>query len=183
MPPQCTVPSLGFSVPLALTLGAALALVVAVVGRRPHPRSPAWRVASRPFWVDLALVASVAGIVTLTLNPKSVHNGVQLVPFREVIHAFETPVDWSTLLATVANVVLFMPLGAALNMRRLTLGKTALLALALTICVEGAQLLFVSGRTTSVDDVVLNTLGAVLGHALLLGWSRLERDPNQIDRV
>lgn len=164
------MPSLGFSVPLALTLGAALALVVAVAGRRGRDGSRARRLASRPIWVNLALIASVAGIMALTLNPRSEDNNIQLVPLGDIVAALESPVDETVLLAAAANVLLFMPFGAALNMCGLSLPKTALLGFALTVCVEGAQLLFVSGRTTSVDDLLLNTLGAVLGHALLWGW-------------
>jgi glycopeptide antibiotics resistance protein len=38
--------------------------------------------------------------------------------------------------------------------------------LALSVTVEFLQLLLVPGRTTAIDDVLLNTLGAVLGQAL-----------------
>ena len=108
--------------------------------------------------------------MALTLNPRSEDNNIQLIPLADLVAALESPVDETVLLAAAANVLLFLPFGAALNMRGLSLPKTALLGFALTVCVEGAQLLFVSGRTTSVDDLLLNTLGAVLGHALLWGW-------------
>lgn len=162
------MPSLGFSVPLALTFAAALALAVAVAGRGQHRKSLR-KFASRHRWVDIALLASVAGILALTLNPKDERNEIQLIPFRDILGALGTPVNETLLLAAAANILLFIPFGAALNMRGLSLGRTILVALALTLCVEGAQLLFVSGRTTSVDDVVLNTLGAPLGYLL---WRR-----------
>ena len=164
------MPSLGFSVPLALTMGAGLALAVAVAGRRGVGESTAGRLASRPFWVDLALLAAVAGIMALTLNPNNEDNRVQLVPFRDLAEALASPAGETVLLAAVANVLLFVPFGAALNMRGLSPPKSALVGFALTLCVEGAQLLFVSGRTTSVEDLLLNTLGTVVGHMLLWGW-------------
>ncbi len=164
--------SLGFSVPLALTLAAALALVVGMAGRRGRGG-----LASRPVWANIALLASVAGIVALTLNPSGEDNDIQLIPLRDFVDALTSPVNETVLLAAVANVLLFMPFGAALNMRGLSLKKTALVGFALTACVEGAQLLFVSGRTTSVDDLLLNTLGAVLGHALLQSWAPARKAP------
>ena len=43
---------------------------------------------------------------------------------------------------------------------------------------EVAQLL-VPGRTTSVDDLLLNTLGALLGHLLVGAWLR-SRPPSEV---
>lgn len=76
------------------------------------------------------------------LNPKHEESDVQLIPFRDIVNALASPVDKTQLLAAAANVLLFMPFGAALNMRGLSLRKTALVGFALTACVEGAQLLF-----------------------------------------
>ncbi|MDQ3533950.1 MAG: VanZ family protein [Actinomycetota bacterium] len=122
---------------------------------------------------DVALVASVAGIVTLTLNPQSEvagNTGIQLVPFGDIFNALTSLEDPSLLVASVANLLLFMPFGAALYLRELSLSATVLTGFVMTAAVEGAQLLLISGRTTSVDDLVLNTAGAALGHALLLRW-------------
>lgn len=166
MQTEWTVLSLGLSVPLALTVGAALALAVAAAGRTERQQTSLGRLASRPIWVDIALLASVAGILALTLNPKNEQNEIQLIPFGDIFDALLAPVDERLLLAAAANLLLFIPFGAALNMRGLSLGKTVLVAFGLTVCVEGAQLLFVSGRTTSVDDLLLNTLGAIVGHGL-----------------
>jgi len=71
------------------------------------------------------------------------------------------------LLEAAANVLLFVPFGAALGLRDFSIGRTAGCGLALSAAVEGAQWLLIPGRTTSLDDVLLNTLGAVVGHALL----------------
>jgi glycopeptide antibiotics resistance protein len=96
-------------------------------------------------------------------------NDVRLRPFSEIGEAFLEP-DLELLLGTAANVLLFLPFGAALRLRGLGIGTTALLGLLVSAVIEGAQLLFVSGRTTSVDDLLLNTTGAVLGSALLSLW-------------
>lgn len=118
---------------------------------------------------NAALVASVAAIAVLTLAPVQQDNDVRLRPFSEIGEAFLEP-DLELLLGTAANVLLFLPFGAALRLRGLGIGTTALLGLLVSAVIEGAQLLFVSGRTTSVDDLLLNTTGAVLGSALLSLW-------------
>jgi glycopeptide antibiotics resistance protein len=78
--------------------------------------------------------------------------------------------DIGLLLEAVSNVLLFIPFGVALGLRGLGIGKSALLALLVSAAFECAQFLFVPGRTTSVDDVLLNVTGAVVGHALISRW-------------
>jgi glycopeptide antibiotics resistance protein len=117
----------------------------------------------------VALAASVAAIAALTLSPEHHGGEVRLWPFRDIGEALLGP-DMALLLETAANVLLFVPFGAALRLRGFGIGKTALLGLLVSGAVEGAQLLLVSGRTTSVDDLLLNTVGAVVGSALVSRW-------------
>nr|WP_234337333.1 VanZ family protein [Kitasatospora phosalacinea] len=68
------------------------------------------------------------------------------------------------------NVLLGMPFGVLLPVLfprlRSVLAATALTALVM-VTVEAAQGLLVEGRAFDVDDVLLNTLGALLAHLLL----------------
>jgi glycopeptide antibiotics resistance protein len=116
--------------------------------------------------LDVALVASLAAIVSLTLVPMDDPHKVRLVPLSDIADAFTPSLDASLLVGDLLNILLFVPLGAVLRLRRVPLGKTVLAALALSAAVELAQATVVSGRTTSVDDVLLNVLGAALGHLL-----------------
>jgi glycopeptide antibiotics resistance protein len=118
---------------------------------------------------NAALAAFAAAIAALTLLPVQQDSEVRLRPFSEIGEALLGP-DFGLLLETAANVVLFVPLGAALRLRGLSIGSTVLVGLLVSGAIEGAQLLFVSGRTTSVDDLLLNTTGAVVGNALLSRW-------------
>ena len=60
-------------------------------------------------------------------------------------------------------MVLFAPLGAVLRFRLLSLNETVFAGAVFSTTIEVTQLL-VPGRTTSLDDVFLNTLGVVLGY-------------------
>ena len=118
----------------------------------------------------ITLLASVALIAAFTLTPRSGDSLVQVSQLVDVVEALRD-VDKGFLrdflLEATANVLLFMPFGAALRLRGLSIRMTALSGFVLSAAVECAQWRFVPGRTTSLDDVVLNTFGAVLGHALL----------------
>lgn len=118
----------------------------------------------------------MAAVLVLTLVPTAADNDVELVPFGDLVNAVD---DWDAgrlmdvALESTANVLLFVPFGAALAFRGLGLGRATCYGLALSLAVEVAQY-FVSGRTTAVDDVLLNGLGTVLGHLLLSsGMTRL----------
>ena len=72
----------------------------------------------------------------------------------------------------IANVILFAPLGVVLYLRRWAAARSVLTALLLSAGIEIAQRA-IPGRTTSLDDVVFNTLGAGVGWLLAsLLWSR-----------
>ena len=71
----------------------------------------------------------------------------------------------------LANMLLFVPLGAVVAFRGWSLARVAAVAFFVSASVEVAQL-FVPGRTTSLDDVVFNVSGSVLGYALVAARAR-----------
>ena len=71
------------------------------------------------------------------------------------------------------NVALFVPLGvglALLGMRRL---RALGIALAATMAIELTQGFVLHGRFASVSDIVTNSTGALIGHALGTQWRAL----------
>jgi VanZ family protein len=73
------------------------------------------------------------------------------------------------------NVVLFLPIGLGLALAGVGRARVALLCLALTLVVEGTQILL-PGRTPSPWDVLANTLGGLAGAGLLGHGRRIARD-------
>lgn len=151
-----------YAAAVVLVLGG-IAIAAAVTGRRPAATPATSRTRHRAR-LDFALCASVAAIIAVTLVPTHGGLDVHLTPLEDIIDAFTPPLEPSLLLKVVGNVFLFVPLGAVLHFRGLILYKAALAGLALSIGIEIMQLL-VPGRTMSFDDVLLNTLGVVLGYS------------------
>lgn len=81
------------------------------------------------------------------------------------------------LLKAVANALLFAPLGAALAFRGISIRRALLFGVALSTSIEIVQWFGVPGRTSSADDVLLNTVGTAIGYLLVL-WLR----PSQPDQ-
>lgn len=101
-----------------------------------------------------------------------------LVPLQEITRTFKTGLDIQWLLL-LGNVVMFMPLGffPALLWRGWRWWKSLLVGCCASFAIEFTQ--FFIGRFTDIDDVILNTTGALVGYWLyrLLRrlWPELER--------
>jgi glycopeptide antibiotics resistance protein len=118
---------------------------------------------------NVALTMSVAAIAVVTLLPIDGDREVQLWPFGEIRQALSGD-DNRLLLESVANILLFVPLGVAVRLRGLGIGVGVLIGFLASAAVEAAQWAVVSGRTVSVDDVLLNTVGVAVGHLALSRW-------------
>lgn len=95
-------------------------------------------------------------------------NQINLIPFSQKIH------NMSHLL----NIVLFVPFGFLLPPLSPPNGKLPVIAvsgLAFSLLIELSQLL--NHRTTDVDDLITNTLGAVLGYLLFRLFARITKWP------
>lgn len=124
-------------------------------------RARRWAVLSS----DLALIGVTALILVVTLTPTHETHEIHLRPLRDITAAFDPSLDLARLIGVIGNVLLFIPFGVLMRARGVTRWRTVVLGLALSVCIEATQLL-VPGRTTSVDDVFLNTVGALLGFQL-----------------
>lgn len=163
----------------AVALIALAALPLAAVtmwwlaSRRRHAGSStttAWRTSL----AEVGIVYGTLPWVWLTLLPAgdagAVHRTVSLVPLRDL-----------TTMPTyqiVGNLLVFATLGFFARLRFTALAsipRILAVAAACSILVEAAQFLLHLGRVSSVDDVLLNTVGAGLAalasRGCLRGWS------------
>jgi hypothetical protein len=112
-----------------------------------------WRTVSRA----LPLVFAAAFIAIATLTPAAAE-GTAATPFWCLGCTAFAGADIAT------NVVLFIPLGAALVLLGVTPTRAALLAFAMSALIEAAQHSdLVAGRTASITDILTNGAGAWLG--------------------
>ncbi len=151
--------------------------------KRKHPgvnisTDPSTR---RGWWLLVAVV--VAWLLWLTLRPDSTSNTINLVPLAEHGSAlaclvnsgcfFQRQAFWFLLIDVAGNTLVMIPAGFGLAgaLHRAnpwqTIRRIALAGFLLSLVIESIQLAIPS-RATDVDDLIFNSLGAVLGALLFL---------------
>ena len=143
----------------------------------------AWRIRSgrprRDAWLDsLAEVGAVVGSVPLLflgLTSREGANALQLVPLVDLadLAAAEPRVIVEQL---AGNLFVFAAAGFFLPVRfRIGLGVVAIGAAAAAVTLEMLQYTLLTGRVVSVDDALMNALGAVLAALASRPWWRRPR--------
>ena len=107
-------------------------------------------------------------IQPLLLDPYNLYPfHVNFVPF---VYLFDYPTQGEILLNLIGNTAMFIPLGIVwptvfkgLN----THGKAISAGFGVSLAIELLQLPFF-GRVSDIDDLILNTLGYLLGYGILL---------------
>ncbi len=97
----------------------------------------------------------------------------RIIPFNmnliPIIHLFDVYDGWK--LNLIGNITMFIPVGIAfpLCFKKLdNIWKTTLAGAGFSLCIEILQLLFYD-RCSDVDDLILNTLGMLIGAVIFFG--------------
>jgi hypothetical protein len=167
--------------------------------RRPPPpvlqRRTLGSTLARAAVLALAIVAMVAFAVALakvTLVPspasvKLIHTNLR--PGASIRAYLDQPALRDTVKQIGGNVLLGVPFGILLPMlfpRARGLLRVVVITALVMVLVETAQGLIVEGRAFDIDDVILNTTGALLGYLLLgrrLGRALHPRRPHWWHRL
>ncbi|MGW4795529.1 VanZ family protein [Nonomuraea sp. NPDC004297] len=152
-----------FAAPVALL---AILLLTRHRARAGHPAP------LRASIADVGIVAGTAPWIWMILTPADGPAGVNLIPFADLADLARAP--WEAVLVQVGgNLLVFAALGALLPVRSpamSSIGRVAALSAAFSVLVEVLQLVLRLGRFSSVDDVLLNTTGAVIFALVTRRW-------------
>ena len=107
----------------------------------------------------------------------SIHPSINIVPFVDIINGFQhSPFSFAfktklLLRNLLGNLVLLLPLAVFLPMlwtKFRYIKKTILVGVTVSLTIELIQLLFsflgLSGRITDIDDLILNSIGVLIGY-------------------
>ncbi len=145
--------------------------VLVTAGLRSLRPSRSWRRSI----TEVGMVLGTLPWVWMILTPMQLPPGattVYLVPFVDLWHSREIGLTF-VFVQVAGNLMVLLALGAFAPMRFAALAgltRLGLLGLAFSLTVELVQHAFVPGRVFSVDDVLLNAAGCVLGGLLTRPW-------------
>jgi VanZ like protein len=152
-----------FALPLALL---AILLLFRHRARAGHPAP------LRASIADIGVVVGTVPWIWMILTPSDGPAGVGLIPFADLADLAGAP--WEVVSVQVGgNLLVFAALGALLPVRSRamsSLARVAVLAAAFSVLVEVLQYVLRLGRFSSVDDVLLNTAGAVIFALVTRRW-------------
>ncbi|MGY1455127.1 VanZ family protein [Streptomyces sp. SS8] len=152
--------------------GTGPGTTTAVRGEPAAPRPPL----VRALVMVVALAATVLFAVVLaklTLTPSYASEALthsNLRPGDSIRNYLDQPAFRDTVKQLGGNIALGVPFGVLLPVawpRARGLLRVALLTMAVMVAVELVQGAVVPGRAFDIDDVILNTTGALLGYLLL----------------
>ena len=161
-----------------ICLALALPLAAAVVAGLARLRLSRGQPARRAWSHSLAEVGAVVGTLpwlVMGLWPIDLPPGTQrwrLVPLADVALQLSGPLT-DAFVQITANLLVFFALGVCAPVRYPALARPArLLALGAgaSLLLEVCQQVFATGRVFSVDDILLNGLGCLLGGLLSRPW-------------
>ncbi len=125
------------------------------------------------------MIVGTAPWLWMILTPTGGAGGLQLVPLRDLLDVLR---GGDTLVQLVGNLLAFAAIGFFLPMR-LRLARApwvplvvALVVAGLSVIVEALQFVLRLGRVSSIDDVLINAVGAALASLLSVRWWRARRD-------
>lgn len=147
-------------------LSIPLAVLCAFLLSQGHP-APA-----RTALADVGIVVGTAPWIWMILTPSAGRNGVNLIPFRDLTWVTQAPVG-TVFIQVGGNLLVFFALGALLPVRSAcfaSLTRVAAVAATASTSVEILQYALRLGRFSSVDDVLINTVGAVLAAMITRRW-------------
>ncbi|NUP68291.1 MAG: VanZ family protein [Nonomuraea sp.] len=152
-----------------IALPLALLAILLLARRRARAGHPA---PTRTSLADVGVAVGTAPWIWMILTPSTGQTGVSLVPFTDLADLAGEP--WETVLVQVGgNLLVFAALGALLPVRTAAMasyGRVAAIAAAFSVMVELLQYVLRLGRFSSVDDVIMNTAGAVIAALVTRRW-------------
>lgn len=121
---------------------------------------------------DVVMVAGTAPWIWMTLTPEADFGTVSLIPFGDLFTLLRGSAE-TAFVQIGGNLLVFAALGAMLPVRSARFASFAGIAgvaAGASLTVELLQYGLSLGRVSSVDDVLVNTAGAVLAAAVTRRW-------------
>ena len=127
----------------------------------------------KEFWTVIAIVYLLLLYQMVTRVDINVSSGINIIPFQEILRY---DLDSELFIFNVlGNIALFIPFGfiAAAYVKPKKIWTNTIIALIVSSTIEFVQLNI--GRSFDIDDIILNTLGCVIGFLIYVALRAIGR--------
>lgn len=127
----------------------------------------------REFWTFVAIIYMLLLYQLVTRVDVNVVGGKNLIPFNEIMrYKFGSKLF---MLNVVGNIAMFIPFGyiIAVYIKPKKIWTNLIIAAIVSTTTEYVQLSI--GRSFDIDDIILNTLGSIIGYLLYVALSAVAR--------
>ncbi len=125
--------------------------------------------------VVMVIIFSLTGVSPISgFNIEIRIDEISFIPFRGIIEMLQGGLTLHTFVNILGNIIMFMPMGFLLPLlfsNLYSLKKTVAVGFGASLLIEFTQLFLI--RATDIDDLILNTLGTMLGYLVFLTFKKL----------
>lgn len=125
--------------------------------------------------VVMVIIFSLTGVSPISgFNIEIRIDEISFIPFRGIIEMLQGGLTLHTFVNILGNIIMFMPMGFLLPLlfsNLYSLKKTVAVGFGTSLLIEFTQLFLI--RATDIDDLILNTLGTMLGYLVFLTFKKL----------
>ena len=125
--------------------------------------------------VVMVIIFSLTGVSPISgFNIEIRIDEISFIPFKGIIEMFKGGLTLHTIINIIGNIIMFMPMGFLLPLlfsNLDSLKKTVAVGFGTSLLIEFTQLFLL--RATDIDDLILNTLGTMLGYLVFLTFKKL----------
>ncbi|MDU1540035.1 MAG: VanZ family protein [Paeniclostridium sordellii] len=122
------------------------------------------------FSLSIIVIFSLTGISPMSGFHLDIRiNEISFIPFKGIIEMSQNGITTYSFINIVGNIIMFMPVGFLLPLictKVDSCKKVVIIGFCTSLLIESTQLFLTRG--TDIDDLILNTSGAVLGYLVFL---------------
>lgn len=127
------------------------------------------------FSISIVIIFSLTGISPISgFNVDIRINEIVFIPFVGIVEMFQGGLTAHTIINVLGNIIMFLPLGFLLPLLWRNLEcfkKTVMFGFGISLLIEFTQLFLT--RATDIDDLILNTLGTMLGYLTFIIFKKI----------
>ena len=128
------------------------------------------------FSTYFGLVVTLLGMFLVTMMPTSIEShSLNLTPFRTIRDMLDYATREAIFNNIIMNIVLFMPFGFFMYLVLRKELLVSLIGMAVSCLIETLQFIFPIGRTSNIDDVILNVIGTIIGIIIGVLFLKIEQ--------